>query len=104
MRHEVFIRFSPDQETAVPLSAGDTMPADQARRWLDEQFIANDCEPLRASGKVLTADKLLAIAATVGAKRFETDADFRMGFARAASAALGKPVVRVDVETNSIAY
>ncbi|WP_088287089.1 hypothetical protein [Ideonella sp. A 288] len=104
MRHEVFIRFSADQETAVPLGASDALPPEQARRWLDEQFIANDCEPLRASGKVLTADKLLAIATTVGAKRFETDAEFRVGFARAASGALGKPVVRVDVETNSIAY
>jgi hypothetical protein len=104
MRSEVIVRFAPDQEFNLPLSTGDAMPADVARRWLDDQFVANDCEPLRASGKVLTADKLLVIAATVGPQRFETDPEFGHGFARAAAAALGKPVVCIDVQARSIDF
>ena len=59
-----------------------------ARRWLDEQFVANECEPLRATGKVLTVDKLLAIAASVGRRRFDDDESFRFAYANAAIAAM----------------
>jgi hypothetical protein len=104
MRSEVIVRFEPDQDFAIPLGAADAMASEVARRWLDEQFVANDCEPLRASGKVLTADKLLAIAANVGPQRFANDAEFRHGYARAAAAALGKSVVRIDVEARAIDF
>jgi len=104
MRSEVTVRYTPEEEFEIPLTADDALPTDAARRWLDEQFIANDCEPLRASGKVLTADKLLAIAAAVGPRRFESDAAFRHAYARAAAAALGKQVVRIDVDARSIDF
>jgi len=104
MRQEVFVRFGPRSEFEIPVHATPAMPADEARRWLDEQFIANDCEPLRPSGKVLTADKVLALADGVGPERFETDADFRDSFARAVVAALGQAVVRVDVQARSLTY
>jgi len=104
MQKEVFIRFGADQETVVPLGASEGMSNEQARRWLDEQFIANECEPLRASGKVLTGDKLVAIAEAAGAKRFAEDAEFRQGFAQAAVAATGKSVVRVDLEAGRVSF
>ena len=104
MRPEVNVRFAPDQDFDIPLRSGDAMAADLARRWLDDQFVVNDCEPIRASGKVLTADKLLAIAAAVGPQRFDADAAFRHDYARAATAALGRPVVRIDVEARSIDF
>lgn len=104
MQKEVFIRFAADQETVVPLGASEGMSNEQARRWLDEQFIANECEPLRASGKVLTGDKLVAIAEAAGAKRFAEDAEFRQGFAQAAVAATGKSVVRVDLEAGRVSF
>ena len=62
------------------------------------------CEPLRASGKVLTGDKLVAIAEAAGAKRFAEDAEFRQGFAQAAVAATGKSVVRVDLEAGRVSF
>jgi hypothetical protein len=105
MRQEVSVVFGPDDEVTVNLHAGDVPWApDVGRRWLDEQFVANDCEPLRASGKVLTADKLLAIASTVGRRRFDEDADFRDGYARAALAALAKPTALVDVAAGTITF
>jgi len=104
MRQEVFVRFPHEQEFELPVAANDAMAADAARRWLDEQFTANDCEPLRASGKVLTADKLLAIAAAVGATRFADDPAWAADYARATVAALGRPMVRVDVDGGAVTF
>jgi hypothetical protein len=104
MRPHLHIRFG-DDELAVTLPSGDkAWPADQARRWLDEQFVANDCEPLRASGKVLTADKLLAIAGAVGARALAADEGLRLDFARAATAALGRDAVSIDVDAAAVSF
>lgn len=105
MRQEVIVIFNPQQEFTLMLPAGGAdLSADQARRWLDDAFVANDCEPLRASGKVLIADKVLVLAGTVGPARFAGDATWATTFARATLAALGRPVVRVDVEAGAISY
>ena len=103
-------------KSTVTLSFGSAdivvkLPADEpawsapdARRWLDEQFIANDCEPVRASGKVLTVDKLLAVAAAIGQAGFEGDEPLRVAFARAAEAALARPTIRIDVDARTVTY
>ena len=104
MRQEVFVQFGQDREFALMVPAETAMSNADARRWLDDQFVANDCEPLRASGKVLTADKILSLAATVGPLRFADDAVFAHDFARASLAALGKPLVRVDVDAGAVTF
>ena len=105
MRQEVTVCFNPQQlyTLLLPATSAD-LAADQARNWLDDEFVANDCEPLRASGKVLIADKVLALASTVGPARFANDSNWAAAFARATLAALGRPVVRVDVEAGHISY
>lgn len=104
MRQEVFVRFRDGSEFELPVGTGEVMAADTARAWLDAEFVANDCEPLRASGKVLTADKLLALAATVGAAQFERDPDWAARYAAAALGALARPMVRVDVEAGAVTF
>lgn len=104
MRHEVMVRFPGGLEFELPVAAEQALPAEAARRWLDEQFVANDCEPLRATGKVLTADKILALAATVGAARFESDPAWAAGYARATLGALGRAAVEVDVGTGAVTF
>jgi hypothetical protein len=105
MRHEVFVKFAHEREFALLVTAHDpTMASDEARRWLDDQFVANECEPLRPSGKVLTADKLLALASAVGPERFESDPDWAATYARATLAALGRPMVQVDVGTRAVTF
>jgi hypothetical protein len=104
MRSNLSIVFGAN-EVSVNLPAdGATLSAAEARRWLDEQFIANDCEPVRPTGKVLTADKLLAIASAIGQRGLEQDEALRLAFARAATAALAHPVVRIDVDARSVSY
>lgn len=98
MRQDVTVVFGPGEAVQIPVPAGQPLVApDEARRWLDQQFVELDCEPLRASGKVLIADKLLAIALAAGRQRFDTDAAFRDAYARAALAAMSRSVVRVDL-------
>jgi len=104
MRSTVCIAFG-TAEVLVNLSAAEApWSADDARRWLDEQFVANDCEPLRAIGKVLTADKLLAIASAIGQRGFEQDEALRLAFAHAAEASLSRSVVRIDVDARTVSF
>lgn len=103
MRREVSVTLSLHQEHRFDLEGQAPLGNDEARHWLDAQFLALECEPLRASGKVLTADKVLTVAMAAGASRF-ADPAWSMDFARATSAALGKPVVRVDVPSMAVSY
>ena len=104
MRQEVFVRFAHGSEFMLPVAIAQGMTSEEARRWLDEQFVANECEPLRATGKVLTADKVLALAGAAGAARFESDPAWAADYARATLAALGRTVVRVDVDGGAVTF
>jgi len=106
MRSQVTVTWGESATHRFDLDEVQPMPHDQARTWLDDQFTAFDCEPIRLTGKVLTADKILAVAQAVGQAHFREPAhrDWAMGFARAASAALSKPVVVVDLATMSLSY
>ena len=97
----VTVSWSDREQASLNTETG--LDAFEARRWLDEQFIALDCEPLRASGKVLVADKLLALAATGGPEQF-ADASWAAQYARAAVAASGHETVRVDVAAGRVSY
>ncbi len=103
MHSEVSVRLAGHQDFRVDLKSAEPMGHEAGRRWLDEQFIALDCEPLRASGKVLLADKVLTVARAAGASLL-ADPDWSLNFARAASAALAKPVVRVDVPGMAVTF
>lgn len=102
MRSEVNVvvqgeEFSFSLEGVTPLDNA------AARQWLDAQFVALECEPLRASGKLLLADKVVVVAREAGVKHF-SDATWGAAFAAAASAALGKPRVQVDADALSLSY
>ena len=103
MSSELIVRFNPQQEWRIDLSRLEPMGMEEARRWLDEQFTALECEPLRASGKVLLADKVLTVALAAGTALFN-DPVWSRDFARAAGAALAKPVVRVDVPAMAVSF
>ena len=105
MRHALTVHFGVAGSVLAALHAATTgWTAEQARRWLDEQFLALDCEPLRASGKVLTADKVLAIAGALGLAALQRDESLRTEYAHAVTAALGRPLVTVDVDAGAVTY
>ncbi len=103
MRSAVSVTFKGHLPVQIDLQNVQPMPNEAARRWLDEQFTQMGCEPLRPTGKLLTADKVVVVAEAAGPLRF-ADAQWAREFARAASAALGKPMVNIDVTTLSISY
>jgi hypothetical protein len=105
MRRQVTVIYGPTDSVVVTPPAGEAdWPADQARRWLEDQFVALECEPLRASGKVLTADKVLAVATALGPRGLVDDEAFGADFARAVMGALGRSLVQVDVTTNTVTF
>lgn len=103
MHSEVSVRLAGNQEFRFDLKGAEPMGHEAGRRWLDEQFTALDCEPLRASGKVLLADKVLTVAHAAGEKLL-ADPAWLQDFARASTAALAKPVVRVDVPAMAVTF
>ena len=103
MRSEVRITFKDGAPFRINLDDAEPMTPEAARAWLDEQFTEMGCEPLRPTGKLLNADKVLVVAQAAGPSRF-ADAKWALQFARAASAALGKPVVHVDVPALTVGY
>jgi hypothetical protein len=106
MRSQVTVSWGTRSTYPFDLEEVQPMPHDLARSWLDEQFTFLGCEPIRPTGKVLTADKILAVAEAVGEERFRDEAHraWAMAFARAASAALAKPVITIDVPAQALSY
>ncbi|HQY38330.1 MAG: hypothetical protein Q8O81_14395 [Giesbergeria sp.] len=103
MHSVVTVSLDSSQEFRFELDGVEPMAHEDARRWLDNEFTRMECEPLRASGKVLMADKVLTVAAAAGAPMLG-DRAWMADFARATSAALARPVVRVDVQSMTINY
>ncbi len=103
MRSEVTVTFAGQAPLRMDLDRLQPLAADAARAWLDLQFTEMGCEPLRPTGKVLSADKVVVVAEAAGMRKF-ADAAWSREFARATSAVLGKPVVHVDVPSMTISY
>ena len=103
MRSEVNVTFKKHPALQIDLYEVPPMPGETARLWLDEQFTQMGCEPLRPTGKLLTADKVVVVAEAAGPEKF-ADARWAQDFARAATAALGRPMIHVDLAALSISY
>ncbi|MFZ3127674.1 MAG: hypothetical protein WA136_06615 [Rhodoferax sp.] len=103
MRSEVSVKFNNAAPVRVAINPEQAMERDVARQWLDQQFTEMECEPLRATGKLLMADRVVVVAQAAGPAKF-ADAQWAQAFAYAASAVLGKPVINVDADTLSITY
>lgn len=103
MRSEVSVTFQDSLPMQIDIHDAAPMSSDEARQWLDAQFTQMDCEPLRPTGKLLMADKVVVVAEAAGPAKF-ADPEWAKTFARAASAALAKPLVVIDVAALSISY
>ncbi|WP_284334892.1 hypothetical protein [Comamonas sp. NoAH] len=103
MISEVIVQLSADQQFRTNVDRLPPMGNEEARRWLDSQFTELECEPLRPSGKVLLADKVLVVAREAGARRLGDEMWFQT-YARATHAVLGRPVIKVDVSAMTVTY
>lgn len=104
MKATVRISFGTAEVVATLPETQAAWPADEARRWLDEQFVAHDCEPLRSLGKVLTADKVVVLARAIGPQALQGDDAMRLAFASAAVGALGRDDIHIDADRGTVHY
>lgn len=103
MRSQLVVLFDKGVEFKFNLGESQPMSHEAARAWLDTQFTELDCEPLRASGKVLTADKVLRVTEAAGPVLF-ADEKWVADYVSAVQSALAKPMIRVDVPAMAITY
>ncbi|MDO8459032.1 MAG: hypothetical protein Q7T07_19190 [Burkholderiaceae bacterium] len=103
MRSQIFVLFDKELELHFYVEDAPAMPHEAARAWLDSQFTTLECEPLRASGKLLTADKILRVTEAAGPALFR-DEKWVSEYVKAVHTALGKPLIRVDVPSMAITY
>ena len=67
MRSEIRVVAENGQEFRFDLEHATPMSNQQGRDWLDAEFIRMECEPLRPTGKLLLADKVVVVARAAGA-------------------------------------
>ena len=103
MQSEVRVIQDERNEWTFALDHQPPMTAAEGREWLDAQFTALGSEPLRPTGKLLLADKVLVVARDAGPAKL-SDTSWGTDFARAASAALARPVVSVDLRAMTVSY
>ena len=103
MQSEVRVIQDERTEWRFDLDPAAPMGNAEARDWLDAQFTQLGSEPLRPTGKLLLADKVLVVARDAGPRRL-ADPEWGLTFARAAAATLGKPVIHVDLTAMTLAF
>ena len=103
MQARITVIFQTGAPVDIQLDGTEVLSFEAAHRWLDENFVRLECEPLRGSGKVLLADKLVGIAQAAGPAAF-ADPAWALDYARAAAGALSKALIKVDVPRLAVSY
>ncbi len=103
MRNEVRVLLEDGQEFVQDFDSSEAMSNEDGRRWLDQEFIRMECEPLRASGKVLIVDKVVVVAKEAGAAML-AQPDWLANFAKASIGAVGRPTVVVNTKAMTVTF
>ncbi|HEV6964548.1 MULTISPECIES: hypothetical protein [Roseateles] len=103
MQARITVIFETGAPIELQLDSAEVLNFEAARRWLDEQFVRLECEPLRGSGKILLADKIIQVAAAMGPAAF-ADPAWALDYARATAGALSKALIKVDVPRLAVSY
>lgn len=104
MSQQVLVSFGPAQEYEFVVHESDLEGMDKsaARAWFAQEFEALECTPSNPMGKVLVLDMILNVAKYGGEARFKQGGDWARQFAAATAAALGRPVMKVDVKAFAV--
>lgn len=103
MRNEVRVRLDDGQEFVHDFDSGEALSNEDGRRWLDQEFVRMDCEPLRASGKVLIVDKVVSVAKGAGPALLG-NAEWLAQFAKASIGAVGRPTIVVNTKAMTVMF
>lgn len=104
MSQYVVVSYGTDREYQVTVPDADTegMTKQQARDWLAREFEKLECAPSNPMGKILALDMILNVARHGGEDHFKQITEWSRQFAAATVAALGRPVITVDVANNVV--
>ena len=106
MLHHVKVSFGKGRDYEFQFSDSDLsgLTAEQARRWIDNEYTTLECESSSPMGKVLIIDKILSVAKYGSEQRFIDGKEWATNFCRSAALALGRDTVRIDVAEFVIGY
>jgi len=76
----------------------------QAQEWLGREFETAGCVPTNPVGKLLLADKILCLAKTQSEAAYAAPTVWVGAFLRHAAAALGRPLLTIDLGNHSLGY
>ncbi len=103
MRNELRVVLDDGQEFVHDFDSAEALSNEDGRRWLDQEFVRMECEPLRASGKVLIVDKVVSVAKAAGAAQLG-NAVWLAQYAAASIGAVGRPNLVVDTKAMTVAF
>lgn len=106
MRTVVTIMFASGQSLEIPVDTPDLQDegVDVGRAWFEDKWVELDCEPARASGKVLLLDRILSVTEALGDRTLTGDADLAQAFALHAALALDKPSITIDLRDQTVGF
>lgn len=105
MRCAVTLIFGPEQILELPVNVvTSTLGALNAREWFEDAWVRFECEPTRASGKVLLLDKILSVTEAMGYTTLVQNNDQAVELATQTALALKKPVITVDLVESTVSF
>ena len=75
-----------------------------AHAWLDREYENAGCVPTNPVGKLLMADKILGLAKSQPQRSFDPPSPWVKDFMRATAAALGRPVITIDIGRYTVGF
>ena len=75
-----------------------------AHDWLGREFEDAGCVPSNPVGKLLAADKIISLAKSRSRIAFENPTPWTRDYLAATAAALGRPMVTIDLGAHSLGY
>lgn len=77
---------------------------DSAHQWLGHEFEESGCVPSNPMGKLLAADKIITLAKSRTRAVFESDSPWVRSYLAATAAALGRPVVNINLVEHTLGF
>jgi hypothetical protein len=77
---------------------------DSAHQWLGREFEEAGCVPSNPVGKLLAADKIITLAKSRSRHTFESPTPWVRDYLAATAAALGRPMVTIDLGAHALGY
>jgi hypothetical protein len=99
----VVVSFGKEADFEFKFSPADlaAVKREDARGWMQREFVDLECDLPSPVGKVLLLDEILAVAKYAGQRRFHDKPDWAQQFAKNTAVLLGRDMIRVDV-ANSV--